>query len=109
MQSIGLKIVGFDFQIDEERQDLQLFKIKQNDSLKNQVVLKPSDNALKKAMDINRINSEDITPIKELSGDIKKAIVIGEVFDNEMRTFKTNNKRFLISICDHTSAIIIAA
>jgi DNA polymerase III alpha subunit (gram-positive type) len=109
LQKNGLNIIGFDFQIDEERQDLQIYKLKQNDLLKKQEVIKPSNNELKKATDINQITNNNIISIGELSSDSSNAIVIGEVFDNELRTFKTNNKRFLISICDHTGAITISA
>jgi DNA polymerase III alpha subunit (gram-positive type) len=111
MNSIGLKILGFDFQIDKDRQDIEIYKIKQNDLLKNELIIKPSDNTLQRAKNINKINEskDDILKIDELSSDINKAFVIGEVFNNELRTFKTNNKKFYISICDHTGAIIISA
>lgn len=109
MQSIGLNIVGFDFQIDEERQDLQIYKLKQTDILKSQPIIKPSNNNLKKAIDINQINSNDILNIKEISPDMKDAVIIGEVFLNELRVFKNNNRRFFISVCDHTSAIVVSA
>jgi DNA polymerase III alpha subunit (gram-positive type) len=106
---IGLNIIGFDFKIDEERQDLQIYKIKQNDILQKQLIIKPSNNELKKAIDINRITNDNILAINELSADINHAVIIGEVFNTELRVFKTNNKRFLISICDYTSAITISA
>lgn len=115
--SIGINITGFDFQIDEERQELEIYKIKQKDQLNkelNAILTKENDIPIhninyKKAININAITSNKVISINELSSDVNNAIVIGEVFDNELRIFKTNNKRFIISICDHTGAISISA
>ncbi|OAV63188.1 DNA polymerase III polC-type [Bacteroidales bacterium Barb6] len=105
----GLPIYTIDYEKDEDRQELELFKQKQFDEIQqrrkafdaeaHQIKLVAADNVIPKAaVDIN-----------DLQVEMRNVVLQGEIFKIDIRDLKDNKRLYLYSISDYTSAITIKA
>ena len=106
--SIGLKCTKIDYELDKERQSIEIAKQKKLEKIiKDQKfsLLDPLS-AVKKD---NEIGNTRITPIKDLLPELRVAVITGEVFEKKVASTRKGISIYHFSITDHNSAITIKA
>jgi hypothetical protein len=110
LKKIAFAITGIDYQMDQERQGLEIHKQKQLDKILITTDHSPRVIALKKAAEQNFIKEKTVDSIVKLQIEERNAIIGGEIFKIEQ--IRPRNKQLLIykfSITDYEGAIVITA
>lgn len=103
--SIGLMCKTFDYELDKDRQNLEINKEKRRQELIN--YQKKHSPAIQSQAEIdNKITSKAI-PIGELVPELRNATIYGKIFAIEAITTKNNKRFFVYSITDCENSINI--
>lgn len=106
--SFGLVCNKVDYELDKERQSVEIIKQKKLEQIiKEQKSCQPD--ALVAVRKDNDTGNTRVTPIKELAPELRSAVICGEIFEKEVRQTKKGTALFIFSITDYESAITIKA
>jgi hypothetical protein len=111
LNSICFNVKMIDYQIDEGRQNFEIFKQKQFEELKKEAISsKKDDPYLTQVASDNKITTKTTLAIKDLEVGLSGVIVEGQIFDIKVNEKHVDHKKiYQFSITDYTSGIVIKA
>jgi hypothetical protein len=106
LKECGIKVGGFDYKIDEDRQKLALYKQKQLDDLKKHTIVQNDDIQIKKVTNDNAITVKTISSLNDLAIEDRTAVIQGELFKVEQVNTR-KGKLYKFSVTDYSNAITL--
>jgi len=109
LENAGFYVQEIDYQLDNDRQQLELYKQKQRDEIMNHLPAVASEDKFKKIKEDNEIKSKKISKIIDLNVEERTAVVIGQIFDLGVNETKNKYKIYKFTITDHSDSITLKA
>ncbi|MDE6476950.1 MAG: hypothetical protein K2L48_01975, partial [Mycoplasmoidaceae bacterium] len=106
--SFGLKCTRVDYELDKERQSVEITKQKKLEKIINDQKSSLPDSLAAVRKD-NEIGNARVTPIRDLVPELRFAVISGEVFEKKVSSTRKGISIYHFSITDYDSAITIKA